>query len=50
VADSNGRGNGGFKVIGTRPIQHDGVDKVSRAGQVRCGLCPARGVNGGGWA
>jgi hypothetical protein len=30
MADSNGIGNGGFKVIGTRPIQHDGVDKVTR--------------------
>jgi CO/xanthine dehydrogenase Mo-binding subunit len=29
MADSNGAGNNGFKVIGTRPIRHDGVDKVT---------------------
>ena len=29
MADSNSAGNNGFKVIGTRPIRHDGFDKVT---------------------
>src|SRR5271155_1283202 len=29
MADSNSVGNNGFKIIGTRPIRHDGVDKVT---------------------
>lgn len=29
MADSNGNADGGFKVIGTRPVRHDGVDKVT---------------------
>jgi len=29
MADSNGTADGGFKVIGTRPVRHDGVDKVT---------------------
>ncbi len=29
MADSNGTAHGEFKVIGTRPIRHDGVDKVT---------------------
>src|SRR5260370_15438146 len=29
MADSNTTGNNGFRVIGTRPIRHDGVDKVT---------------------
>ncbi len=28
-ASKNGNGNGKYKVIGTRPIRHDGVDKVT---------------------
>src|SRR5947209_15474124 len=30
MADSNGTTNGAFKVIGTRPIRHDGLEKVTR--------------------
>ena len=29
MADSNGSGNGDFRVIGTRPVRHDGVEKVT---------------------
>src|SRR5260370_38217624 len=29
MADSNTTGNNGFRVIGTRPIRHDGLDKVT---------------------
>src|ERR1700724_2772116 len=29
MADSNMTGNNGFRVIGTRPIRHDGADKVT---------------------
>ena len=29
MADSNSAENNGFKVIGTRPIRHDGFDKVT---------------------
>src|SRR6266851_1419969 len=29
MADSNITGNNGFRVIGTRPIRHDGLDKVT---------------------
>src|SRR6266851_1769108 len=29
MADSTTNGTNGFKVIGTRPIRHDGVDKVT---------------------
>jgi len=29
MADSNGTANGNYRVIGTRPIRHDGVDKVT---------------------
>jgi len=29
MADSNGAADGGFKVIGTRPVRHDGIDKVT---------------------
>src|ERR1700730_14871402 len=29
MADSKSDGNNGFKVIGTRPIRHDGFDKVT---------------------
>jgi xanthine dehydrogenase molybdenum-binding subunit len=29
MANSNSAGNNGFKVIGTRPIRHDGFDKVT---------------------
>jgi xanthine dehydrogenase molybdenum-binding subunit len=29
MADSNGTTNGAFKVIGTRPIRHDGLEKVT---------------------
>jgi CO/xanthine dehydrogenase Mo-binding subunit len=29
MADSKGTANGNFRVIGTRPIRHDGVDKVT---------------------
>jgi xanthine dehydrogenase molybdenum-binding subunit len=29
MADSNGTANGGFKVIGTRPVRHDGFDEVT---------------------
>jgi xanthine dehydrogenase molybdenum-binding subunit len=29
MSDSNGSNNGSFKVIGTRPVRHDGVEKVT---------------------
>jgi CO/xanthine dehydrogenase Mo-binding subunit len=29
MADSNGTANGDFRVIGTRPIRHDGLEKVT---------------------
>src|SRR6266849_1802572 len=29
MADLNTTGNNGFRVIGTRPIRHDGLDKVT---------------------
>ena len=29
MANSNGNGNEGFKVVGTRPIRHDGYEKVT---------------------
>jgi len=29
MADSNGAGDKGFRIIGTRPIRHDGFDKVT---------------------
>src|SRR5215469_6011962 len=29
MADSNTTGNNGFRVIGTRPIRHDGLEKVT---------------------
>lgn len=29
MADSNGSKNGDFKVIGTRPVRHDGLEKVT---------------------
>jgi CO/xanthine dehydrogenase Mo-binding subunit len=29
MSDSNGTANGNFRVIGTRPIRHDGIEKVT---------------------
>lgn len=35
MADSNGTNKDGYKVIGTRPIRHDGLEKVT--GQAKYG-------------
>ena len=40
--NSKGRPDSKFKQIGSRPIRHDGLDKVTGARALWCGLRPAR--------
>ena len=40
--EKEGASPGSFKVVGTRPVRHDGVDKVTASGQVRRRHQPGR--------